>query len=150
VRLLHRTTRSVTLTAEGQRFYSEIGPLLAQIDDAVAFASGSSAIVRGHLRVNVDPFCSSLLLAPSLGRFLEKYPELTLELLTRTELGNMLAEGIDIAVRFGPQPSSSLVARKLLDTRILTVAAPAYLEKHGRPAKPADLTSTTASSFAIH
>jgi DNA-binding transcriptional LysR family regulator len=147
VRLLNRTTRSVTLTPEGRGLYEEISPLLAGIGDAVTLVAGSSAAVRGRLRVNMDPYVGSLLLAPHLGRLLERYPELSLELITRAELGDLVAEGFHIAVRFGEQPPSSMVARKLLETRILTVAAPTYLEKHGRPVTPADLVHHTCIQF---
>ncbi len=148
VRLLDRTTRSLVLTAEGRRLYEEISPLLSGIGEAVTIASGSSTTVRGRLRVNMDPLFSSLLLAPHLGRFLDRYPEVSLELLTRTELGDLAREGFDLAVRFiDPSPSSPLVARKLLETRVVTVAAPSYLKKHGRPAKPADLGSHHCLQF---
>jgi DNA-binding transcriptional LysR family regulator len=147
VRLLDRTTRSVRLTSEGQRLYGEIGHLLAGIGDAVTMASGSATAVRGRLRVNVDPFFSSLLLAPRLEEFLERWPEVALELIVRRELGDLVADGFDLAIRFGEQPSSSLVARRLLRTRILTVASRAYLERHGRPARPADLTVHNCIQF---
>ena len=148
VRLLDRTTRSLTLTADGRRLYEEISPLLSGISDAVTLASGSSTIVRGRQRVNMDPIFSSLLLAPRLGRFLDRYPEVSLELLTRTELGDLTSEGFDLAIRFVEPPSSSpLIARKLLETRVVTVAAPSYLKKHGRPAKPADLAGHHCLQF---
>ena len=139
VRLLDRTTRSVTLTDEGRRFYEHVGPLLGGIEEAAALAAGSSATVRGRLRVNVDPFFSRLVLAPRLGEFLDRYPELTLDFVTAEHIGDLVADGFDVAVRFGVPGASSAVARKLIETRILTVAAPTYLERHGRPAKPADL-----------
>ncbi|MBB5337754.1 LysR family transcriptional regulator [Tunturiibacter gelidoferens] len=147
VRLLDRTTRSLTLTAEGRRLYEETSPLLTGIADAVTFASGSSATVRGRLRVNMDPLFSSLLLAPHLGGFLDRYPEVSLELLTRPELGDLISEGFDLAVRFGEPPSSSLVARKLLKTHIVTVAAPSYLARHGRPEKLTDLAKHHCLQF---
>jgi DNA-binding transcriptional LysR family regulator len=147
VRLLDRTTRSLTLTAEGRRLYDETSPLLSGIADAVTFASGASATVRGRLRVNMDPLFSSLLLAPHLGRFLDRYPEVSLELLTRPELGDLISEGFDLAVRFGEPPSSSLVARKLLETHIVTVAAPSYLARHGRPEKLTDLAKHHCLQF---
>ena len=148
VRLLDRTTRSLTLTADGRRLYEEVSPLLSGIGEAITLASGSSTNVRGRLRVNMDPIFSSLLLAPHLGRFLDRYPELSLELLTSSELGDLVSEGFDLAIRFvEPSTSSSLVARKLLETRVVTVAAPTYLKKHGRPAKPTDLTSHRCLQF---
>ena len=139
IRLLHRTTRSVKLTAEGQRFYEEIAPMLSGIRDAVTSATGAAAVVSGRLRVNIDPFVSRLLIAPQIGSFLNRYPELSLELITRDSLGDLIGEGFDVAVRFGDPPTSSLVVRKVLETRILTVAAPSYIERHGRPTKPSEL-----------
>ncbi len=148
IRLLDRTTRSLTLTADGRRLYEEISPLLSGIADAVTLASGSSTIARGRLRVNMDPIFSSLLLTPHLGRFLDLYPQLSLELLTRTELGDLASEGFDLAIRFvEPPSSSSLVARKLLETRVVTVAAPSYLKKHGRPKKLTDLANHHCLQF---
>jgi DNA-binding transcriptional LysR family regulator len=147
IRLLHRTTRSVKLTAEGEAFYQQVAPLLHSMRNAVTTASGSSAVVQGRLRVNVDPFFASLLLAPAIGRFLDRHPLLSLELITRPQLGDLVADGFDIAIRFGDQPASSLVVRKLLDTRILTVATPTYLERHGHPTKPADLTAHPCLQF---
>jgi DNA-binding transcriptional LysR family regulator len=97
-------------------------------------------VVSGRLRVNIDPFVSRLLLAPQIGSFLNRYPELSLELITRDSLGDLIGEGFDVAVRFGDPPTSSLVVRKVLDTRILTVAAPSYIERHGRPTKPSELS----------
>jgi len=140
IRLLHRTTRSVKLTAEGQRFYEEIAPMLSGIRDAVTSATGAAAVVSGRLRVNIDPFVSRLLLAPQIGSFLNRYPELSLELITRDSLGDLIGEGFDVAVRFGDPPTSSLVVRRVLETRILTIAAPRYIERHGRPTKPSELS----------
>ncbi|KQR78737.1 LysR family transcriptional regulator [Burkholderia sp. Leaf177] len=139
VRLLDRTTRSVMLTDEGRRLYQEIGPLLASIGDAVTMTAGASAAVQGRLRVNVDGYFSRRMLAAHLAKFLDRYPELSLELVTRDQLGDLVADGFDIAIRFGQPPSSSLIARKLLDTRTVTVASPSYIRKHGRPETPADL-----------
>ena len=147
IRLFHRTTRSLQLTAEGERFYQQIAPLLAGLGDAVTSASGAAAAVEGRLRVNIDPFFSRLLVGPRIGEFLHRFPALSIELITRDSLGDLIAEGFDLAVRFGPPPPSSLVARRLLDTRILTVASPGYLEKHGTPAKPSDLASHHCIQF---
>lgn len=139
IRLFDRTTRSVKLTDEGRRLYEDIAPLLAGLEEAATLASGSAAAVRGRLRVNVDPYFSRLILAPALGDFMAAYPELELDLITREQLGDMVADGVDLALRFGPQPSSSLIGRQLLKTRVLTVASPGYLKKHGRPRHPSDL-----------
>lgn len=139
VRLLDRTTRAVALTDEGRRLYSEVAPLLSGIEDAVTITSGSSVAVRGRLRVNVDAFFSRLLFTPHLAEFLALYPDLSLELVARDQLGDLVGEGFDIAMRFGMPPVSSLVGRKLLETRTVTVASPAYIEAHGAPTTPAEL-----------
>jgi DNA-binding transcriptional LysR family regulator len=141
VRLLDRTTRSVTLTDEGRRFYEHVGPLLGGIEEAAALAAGSAAAVRGRLRVNLEPYFSRLVLAPRLSRFLDRYPEISLDFVTTGHVGDLVAGGFDLAIRFGTPTSTSIVARKLIDTRIVTVAAPAYLERHGRPASLADLAA---------
>jgi DNA-binding transcriptional LysR family regulator len=113
--------------------------LLSGLEEAAASASQGATAVRGRLRVNIDPFFSRLFLGPRLGAFVEKYPELQLDLTTRDQLGDMVAEGFDLAVRFGEPRESTLIARKLLDTRIITVASPEYIKKHGRPLAPVDL-----------
>jgi DNA-binding transcriptional LysR family regulator len=147
VRLLHRTTRSVTLTDEGERLYAQVGPLLSGIEDAALAAAGDSQAVRGRLRVSLDAMFARQVIAPQLAAFLARYPALELEIVTRDELGDLVAEGIDVAVRFGVPPSSSLIGRKLLETRVLTVAAPAYLAVHGRPATPKDLVNHRCIQF---
>ncbi|ALS61542.1 LysR family transcriptional regulator [Pandoraea norimbergensis] len=140
IRLFDRTTRVVSLTDEGRRFYAQVTPLLAGLEDAAATASGGATAVRGRLRVNIDPFFSRLILGPSLEAFLTQHTALRLELITRDSLGDLIADGFDLAVRFGVPPDSTLVARKLLDTPIRTVAAPSYLKRCGRPLKPQDLS----------
>jgi DNA-binding transcriptional LysR family regulator len=139
VRLLDRTTRAVSLTDEGRRLYADVVPLLNGIEDVITTTSGCAIAVRGRLRVNVDPFFSRLLLAPHIGDFLALHPELTLDLVARDQLGDLVGEGFDIAVRFGTPPESSLIAKRLLETRTVTVASPDYLKKHGYPAAPSDL-----------
>jgi DNA-binding transcriptional LysR family regulator len=139
VRLLERTTRTVTLSEEGRRLYEQIVPLLAGLEEAAASVATSKDAVRGTLRVNMDPFISQLILGPQLSRFLKQFSALKLELITRDRLGDLVAEGFDLAIRFGEPRPSALVARKLLDTRVVTVASPAYLKKAGRPGHPSEL-----------
>ena len=139
VRLFDRTTKVVALTDEGRRLYSQVAPLLTGIEDAVSVTSGSSVAVRGRLRVNVDAFFSSLLFTPHISEFLSLYPDLSLELVAKDQLGDLVGDGFDIAVRFGRPPESSLVVRKLLESRTIALASPAYLRKHGRPVLPSDL-----------
>jgi DNA-binding transcriptional LysR family regulator len=139
VRLVDRTSRSVELTDEGRRFYAQVMPLYSGIEEAVNEAAGASSAPRGRLRVHTDPAVARLLLAPRMGAFLRANPEVSVELLVRDRLPDLAAEGFDVAVRFGEPEPSSVVARRLLDTRILTCAAPAYFAQHGRPKHPREL-----------
>jgi DNA-binding transcriptional LysR family regulator len=147
VRLLDRTTRSLALTAEGRRLFEQVGPLLAEIGDALTEASGSAGTVRGVLRVNVDSYFSGLVFAPQAGRFLERFPEISVELITRPDVGDLVADGFDVAVRFGEPAVSSLLARKLMEARVLTVASPDYLEKCGRPTRPEEIRNHECVQF---
>jgi len=139
IRLFERTTRKVALSDEGRRFYERVAPLMDGLEEATAHAAEGAVAVRGRLRVNVDPYFSRLVLGPRLGVFLNAYPGLELELVNRDQLGDLVADGFDLALRFGFPRSSGMVARKLLESRIITVAAPSYLEKHGRPLSPREL-----------
>jgi DNA-binding transcriptional LysR family regulator len=139
VRLLDRTPRAVSLTDEGRRFHAQVAPLLAGLEEATSDAAGAAQAVRGRLRVNVDPWFARLVLAPRLSAFLAAHPQLSLELVIRDTLGDLVSEGIDVAVRFGEPEQSGVIARKLLETRIIACAAPAYLARCGRPRHPRDL-----------
>ena len=138
VRLFDRTPRSATLTEEGRRFYNQVMPLLASIEDAASEAAGAAATVSGKLRVDVDPWFARMVLAPNLQRFLGQHPLLSVDLIVSNHREEMMT-GVDVAVRFGPADGTSLVAHKILETRVLTCAAPAYLERRGMPATPHDL-----------
>jgi DNA-binding transcriptional LysR family regulator len=142
VRLFDRNARAVVLTDEGRRFHQRIAPLLASLTEAVEGAADAAQRVRGRLRINVDTFFARYVLAPRLDTFLTRYPELELEVLSRPydHAASLVADGFDMAIRFGEPPASSLVARKLLATRIITCASPAYLARRGHPRHPRDLT----------
>jgi DNA-binding transcriptional LysR family regulator len=139
VRLLDRTTRSVSLTDEGRRFYEEVKPHLQAIEDAAIIASGAISAVRGRLKVDIDPFFLSMVLAGRLGAFCERYPDLSIEFVSSERLGDLVSEGVDLAIRFGKPRLSTLVARKLIEAPVLTVASPSYIERYGRPNHPSDL-----------
>lgn len=147
VRLLDRTTRSVTLTDEGRRFYDEAKPHLDAIEDAAVAAGGATSAVRGRLRVDIDPFFLPLVLAGRLGAFCERHPDLAVEFVTREHIGDLVADGIDLAIRFGLPRGATLISRKLIEAPILTVASPAYLDRHGRPAHPLELTRHRCLQF---
>jgi len=139
IRLFNRTTRAVSLTEEGRRFYEQVMPHLRGMEEAAAAAAGGVVTVRGKLRINLDPAFLRIVLGPKLDEFIDAHPELELEFIARDQLGDLIMDGFDLALRFGEPRSSSLIARKLLDTAVVTVAAPSYLARRGRPAEPQEL-----------
>jgi len=139
IRVFDRTTRAVSLTDEGQQLFDHILPLLEGLEEATTQALLGHGDVSGKIRVNVHPFFSQLILGPGLDRFLRTHPNLTLDLVAREQLGDMVADGFDLAIRFGEPKPSRLVAKKILETRILTVASPAYIERCGIPSSPLEL-----------
>jgi DNA-binding transcriptional LysR family regulator len=147
VRLLERTTRTMTLTDEGRRFYEEVGPHLDGIEQAAMTAAGAAGTVRGRLRVNVDPFFTRVVLAGQVAAFLDRHPNVRLELIMRDHVGDLVADGFDLALRFGEPPTGSLIARKLIETRILTVASPSYIKRHGRPKHPSEVAHLPCIDF---
>jgi DNA-binding transcriptional LysR family regulator len=147
VRLLARTTRTLSLTDEGRRFYEQVGPHLAGIEEATIEAAGSASKVCGRLRVNTDPYFSRIVLSKHLAKFLARYPELFVEFLMRDSVGDLVADGFDIALRFGEPPVGSFVARKLTETRVITVASPAYIKAHGKPRHPREIEKRDCIDF---
>jgi DNA-binding transcriptional LysR family regulator len=147
VRLLDRTTRAQRLTDEGARFYELAAPHLDGIEEAANLAAGAAKAVRGRLRASVNAIFSQQMLAPRLHEFLWKFPDLSVELLPPEPYLDLIAEGIDVAIRFGPQPASSLTSKLIASPRVLTVASPAYLDRRGRPARPEDLTTHECIQF---
>jgi DNA-binding transcriptional LysR family regulator len=147
VRLLDRTTRSVTLTDEGRRFFDEAKPHLGALEEAVMTASGAASTVRGRLRVDIDPFFLPLVLVGRLRAFCEHYPDLKIEFVTREHLGDLVADGIDLAIRFGQPRGATLIARKLIEAPILTLASPDYLDRYGYPEHPTELTAHRCLQF---
>jgi DNA-binding transcriptional LysR family regulator len=138
VRLVNRSTRQVQLTPEGCVFYERSVRVLADLEDAERGAATNEA-PRGRLRINVNvPFGEHFLL-PLVAEFLARYPDITLDIVLSDEVIDILEKRTDVAVRAGPLKSSGLLARKLGETRMVIVGAPAYLARHGTPAGPADL-----------
>lgn len=139
IRIFHRNARSITLTDEGRRFYESVAPHLSGIEDAAIRAAGSGAEVRGRLRINVDGCFGHHVLTPRIHPFLARYPELSVEIAVRDRMGDLVADGFDLGIHFGPPEPSSLICRLLTETRVLTCAAPAYIARHGRPAHPREI-----------
>ncbi len=146
-RLVQRTSRAVELTDEGQALCERVAQHLEGIGEAAAETARSRDTVRGRLRVNVDPLFSRMVLAPHLSAFLLQNPGLELRLETRERMSDLVSDGFDLALRFGEPAPSTLIARRLLDARILTVASPGYLDRHGRPEGPRDLATEAHQSI---
>lgn len=139
IRLFDRNPRAVRLTEEGRQFHAQVAPLLAGLEDAATEAASAARTIRGRLRVNVDPWFARLVLAPRLTGLLERHPALTFEITVRDTPGDLVEEGTDVAVRFGEVGPPGQIARKLMETRIVTIAAPSYLMRYGTPRHPTDL-----------
>jgi len=139
VQLLHRTTRNASTTDHGQSYYERCIAILADLDEADTDVGRLQTQPRGVLRVNAPMSFGTLHLGRALGDFMEKYPELRIELILTDQLINPVQEGFDVTLRIGEMVPSSLIARKINAARRVICAAPAYLERRGTPIHPSDL-----------
>jgi LysR family transcriptional regulator for bpeEF and oprC len=141
VRLLQRTTRRVTVTPDGAAFYERCVQILADLDEAEAAVMQARVAPKGRLRVDMPGGLARLFIIPRLPAFLARYPELRLELGMGHRPVDLLEEGIDCVVRFGVQPDSSLVARRVGTMTSVCCASPEYLREHGIPRTPEELSA---------
>lgn len=140
MRLLYRTTRQIRLTEEGEEFYERCLRVLAEIEEAEQWASASHGAVRGTLRVAGTVAFMKYQVMPLVPEFLERYPELRVQVEVTDRFVDLVETGTDIAIRFTEQMSDpSLVARRLAVNRRVVCAAPSYLDAHGTPQTPDDL-----------
>jgi DNA-binding transcriptional LysR family regulator len=139
VKLLVRTTRRISLTHEGSAFLEDCQRLLTDLSNAEASVSAGGVKASGHLRITAPAGFGRRHVAPLVPRFRELHPEVTVSLNLSDRVVDVAGEGYDCAVRVGDLPDSSLVSVRLADNRRLCVAAPAYLQRRGAPATPADL-----------
>lgn len=140
VRLLHRTTRRLSLTEDGRAFYERCVRLLSDLAEAEDMLSSARISPRGRLRISTPHSFVNLVLFDSLPRFLARHPDLQLEVFLTDRTVNLVEEGIDCALRATEIPDdATLVAREILSARWLTCASPAYLGKHGTPRRVEDL-----------
>ena len=138
-RLLRRTTRRLSLTEEGRAFHLRAVRILADIEEAEQAVTALRTAPRGLLRVDSAIAFAHHQLARVLSGFLERYPEVRVELNGNDRFVDLAEEGIDVAIRTGRPPDSSYIARKLADDQRLIFAAPSYLGRYGTPATPTDL-----------
>lgn len=140
VRLLHRTTRSVAPTEPGRRLHERIAPMLREMDDAVAQAVGATSTTAGTLRINTLSMAAKKIIAPRLGRFHTAYPDVILDIVVDDGLSDIVAGGFDAGIRVGGRLQKDMVAVRLTpDVKLLAVASPDYIARHGEPRTPADL-----------
>jgi DNA-binding transcriptional LysR family regulator len=148
VKLLHRTTRRVTLTEAGIAYLERSRQALATLEEAEAEAAHLTGRPRGVLRVNAPVTFGFRHVAPAVATFLAAHPELGVELTLTDRMVNLLEEQADVVVRIGRLVDSSLVARRLAPCRIVVCAAPAYIAARGMPLHPADLSGHDCLSYA--
>ena len=139
VTLLHRTTRRLALTPEGEIFFERAQRIVDAIADAEAEVMRFGERPRGRLRINVGVAFGTYALVPALPEFGARYPEIELEIALTDQVVDLAAVGADLAIRLGPLGDANLVARKLTDFTRVVCAAPAYLARHGTPRTPDDL-----------
>lgn len=139
MRLFDRNVRALKLTGEGRAFLEEVMPMLERLGEIASPSGGGQ--VRGRLRVSTDAAFGPYLLVPAMPQLLAIHPQLRISLLVRDRVDNLLVEGVDVAVRFGAPDSKGLDKRLILQSRVVTCATPAYIEKHGLPANPEDIAS---------
>ncbi len=138
-RLFQRTTRQLKLTETGEGFYARVVGILADIEEAEAFVSQLNAQANGTLRVTAPTAFSRMHIAPHLASFMRLHPDLTIEMHLTDAIVDIVAEGMDLAIRVAELNDSSLVARKLAPCRYVICGSPDYLSQYGRPKTLADL-----------
>ncbi|MDV3422239.1 LysR substrate-binding domain-containing protein [Klebsiella pneumoniae] len=140
VRLFNRSTRNVSLTAEGAAFLTRCQSILEQIQEAESELTSSLSQPTGKLRISL-PVIGYRLLLPALTAFSRLYPQVELDLDFSDRLVNLIDEGVDVAIRSGELADSRLIARKLGGFRFVLCASPAYLAEYGAPDSPAELAA---------
>lgn len=139
IRLVHRTTRSMSLTPEGEIYFSHAARILTQIDEVEQLVSSSRAAPKGLIRVNASLGFGRQYIGPALAAFFTKYPEVEIQLEISDHPLDLATHGFDLGIRFGTLPDAAFHARKIASNRRLLCASPLYLEKHGVPERLSDL-----------
>lgn len=149
VRLLHRTTRKLSLTEEGRTFHARCKAVLADVEEAEAEITARAGQARGLLKVNVPVTFGVMHLAPLWGDFMALNPEVSLDVTLSDRFVDLVEEGYDLAVRIGRLGDSSLISRQLSSTRMVLCASPGYLASHGEPSQPEDLARHAVLGYSL-
>lgn len=148
VRLLHRTTRRLSLTDDGQRFHARAADLVAALDELEAETASSGGEATGVLRINAPLTFGILHLAPLWPRFTAAHPKVSLDITLNDRLVDLVEEGYDVAIRITTLADSQLVSRRLATTRVVLCASPGYLAAHGTPVHPHELAGHQVLSYS--
>ncbi|WP_341677745.1 LysR family transcriptional regulator [Niveibacterium sp. SC-1] len=148
VTLLHRTTRRQSLTEAGEALYAHSRRVLDEVATAEERVHELSSAPRGILRVTAPKSYGSRVLGPRIAQFLMQFPQIRMDLQLSDELTDLAARSVDLAVRLTAKPAEGLVARRLEEIPAVLCAAPAYVEKHGAPARPEDLLAHNCLYYA--
>jgi LysR family transcriptional regulator for bpeEF and oprC len=148
-RLIHRTTRKIRLTEEGRAFLERCRHILNEIAEAEAEVAHTRATPHGRLRVQMPIGFGRIVVAPALGEFTKRYPELVLDVEMSDRIVDIATEGKDAALHIGEVRDSRVIARKLCALRFVTCATPEYLAKHGEPQIPEDLEKHRCLGYFI-
>lgn len=148
-RLFHRTTRTVTLTEEGSRLYERANRWVGELDDIHTMIGGDAAELSGLIRIDMPTTFGRSLFMPHLAAFLDRHPKLAVEVRMNDHHVNLVAEGVDLAVRLGDLADSEMVVRPLGRVRMGTYVCPSCLERYGRPESPPELLSHRLVSFLL-
>lgn len=146
-RLLHRTTRRLSLTGEGEVFYERTLKILADVEAAQNLFGGSSQAPRGRLRVDIPVALAKPLIIPQLPDFARRYPDIEIILGVSDHPIDLLAEGVDCVLRVGDLAASSMISRVIADVEMVTCAAPSYLAANGTPQSVDDLAQHRAVTY---
>jgi DNA-binding transcriptional LysR family regulator len=149
VKLLHRTTRRLTLTEPGRRYLEAVERILGDLEEADAVASADRVEPRGTLRLNVPLSFGVREIAPAIPDFVQLHPSVRIDLGLNDRIVDLVEEGWDLAIRIGGLSSSTLVARKLAPCRLLVCGSPTYLEVHGTPRTVEDLKSHNCLGYTL-
>ena len=147
-RLLNRTTRRLSLTEVGAAFYERSARIVAEVEEAELTVSRLNATPRGTLKIDVPVNFGMQYLAPLLPPFMQQHPELRVDMAFNDRFVDLIEEGCDLAVRIGQLSDSSLVARKLAETKSVICAAPSYWQRRGRPQDPSDLAEHDCFAYS--
>ncbi|MEL4238227.1 LysR family transcriptional regulator [Shewanella xiamenensis] len=148
VRLLHRTTRRLSLTVEGERFAERCSDILQQLAEAEAELSAQASQISGRLRLNVPVSYGIRFLAPLWASFKQQNPAIELDVVLTDRLTDMVEEGFDLAVRIGRPASSSLISRPLHQLKMQLCAAPEYIHTAGLPTEPSELSAHKVIAYS--